>query len=1323
MKKILLKVSILFLISQINFAQLEYPGAVNITGSAEIIFTSATDSCSIENIPDAPIRVFRDAEDQIQLIISHTEAYRMKGADFNSLTVDCANGPIWNSDFDTDPSNYNNKEWLTGLYTSDGKTIYSLVHNEHNSSELANWYNAITLAVSNDTGRTYSHSTAPNHLVASIPYKYSAGMGPAGVFEPSNIIHHDGYYYVLLHMESFGLQETGVSIMRTQDLTDPTSWEVWDGEGYNNSFINPYTETGFAPANHIADIISPSEIEKMHGSISWNTYFNKFLLVGSAQKDGVWGFYYSLSEDLINWTVRQIIMEANVNIYAQAGSDVYGYPSIIDHNDTTRNFEVTGQEVYLYYSKWPYGQNYDRTIERIPIKFNKLLVDGFVVTGKGDKEDTNVGDGIATTSAGLTSLRSAIQEANYRPTWLRDSVITISFNIDGTGIQAIKLNNYMQSILYPVYIDGYTQPGALPNTNQFTQGSNAEPLIRINANGNGGLTVESDNTTIRGLIINKHVGPAINLYEVNNCTIEGNFLGTSVDGLTNVTDDGYGIYIEGGQNNIIGGSDLSSRNIILGGISIMGSNATNNIIAGNYIGTDKTGSVALSTNSPGIQIIEGANSNTIGGEYSNYRNLISGNWMYGVWLAGSGVEHNNIFNNFIGTDATGELKLPNNFAGVYITEGAKNNSIGQIDAGNVISGNGEGGITIRNSSNNLIQENYIGTDLTGIRNVGNTGVGILIFNDASNNLIGGNSEETGNIIAFNTGSGIALSENAGKGNVVSRNSIYQNKLFGIDLNWDAMVNENDLMDEDEGPNGLQNFPEITSAQLGDSLIVSGVFYSKPSKAYILQFFVSDSAEANGYGEGQNYIGEVLTPLGPNGQYYFRYAFPFNTYEGKYVTATATDDSNNTSEFSNSVLIREPSAQIQVSESIIEAEVIPNSGVELDLTISNNGAETLNWSASWKQSWLSLSSTSGSVNSNENSTIVVELNTLSLEQNTYFDTLKIISNDLIDSVLYIPVTLNVTKVSTNIEVSTDSLWIGLNKGGEVEKSIYITNNGDSEINWSVTSTERTWMNILNQSDTLAGNKVDTVKISFNTDGLQNGDYPNILNVFSSDPNNPDYAIKILMTVGDYPSIEISTDTLKFFLEPGQEKTLPLTINNKGKSNLEWSVNWTYYSPWIKPSPLNGTLAPNIFGTTNIKVNANEVDSTYGEGVLIVHSNDPNYDPMLVPVIVKIGTATGLLNTEEDLPTEFSLKQNYPNPFNPSTTIKYSIPNNIETLNATFVQIKVYDVLGKEVATLVNKEQSAGSYSIVFDAKELPSGIYIYSMQAGEFTSSRKFILMK
>ncbi|MBK7230438.1 MAG: T9SS type A sorting domain-containing protein [Ignavibacteriales bacterium] len=95
----------------------------------------------------------------------------------------------------------------------------------------------------------------------------------------------------------------------------------------------------------------------------------------------------------------------------------------------------------------------------------------------------------------------------------------------------------------------------------------------------------------------------------------------------------------------------------------------------------------------------------------------------------------------------------------------------------------------------------------------------------------------------------------------------------------------------------------------------------------------------------------------------------------------------------------------------------------------------------------------------------------------------------------------------------------------------------------------------------------------------------------------------------------------------------------------------------------------------------------------------------------------VEVEISTPLTFSLEQNYPNPFNPTTTIGYSIPSN------NFVTIKLYDVLGNEVITLVNEQKQAGKYEMLYNASNLASGVYYYQINAGDFTQTRKLMLMK
>jgi hypothetical protein len=107
----------------------------------------------------------------------------------------------------------------------------------------------------------------------------------------------------------------------------------------------------------------------------------------------------------------------------------------------------------------------------------------------------------------------------------------------------------------------------------------------------------------------------------------------------------------------------------------------------------------------------------------------------------------------------------------------------------------------------------------------------------------------------------------------------------------------------------------------------------------------------------------------------------------------------------------------------------------------------------------------------------------------------------------------------------------------------------------------------------------------------------------------------------------------------------------------------------------------------------------------------------------GRLVGVEDEKNNLPNTFSLSQNYPNPFNPTTTIRYSIPSNVRREMSNVTQLKVFDILGKEVVTLVNEAKQPGIYEIAFDASTLASGIYYYRLKAGDFTETKKMVLIR
>jgi CSLREA domain-containing protein len=222
----------------------------------------------------------------------------------------------------------------------------------------------------------------------------------------------------------------------------------------------------------------------------------------------------------------------------------------------------------------------------------------FVVNSTGDAADANPGDGICQTrTRGQCTLRAAIQQANASPAWGRH---TITFNIPSPGPHTIAPAFVaLPRITQPVVIDGYTQPGASPNTNPPGTASNAVLKIELSGAGAGpfatGLSISAGSSVVRGLAINRFAGRSgLHLDTGGDNLIEGNFIGTSLAGTT-ALGNGVGVDVfSGSNNNLIGGTEAGARNVISGntshGVLLAG---TGSRVQGNAIGTDATGGVAL----------------------------------------------------------------------------------------------------------------------------------------------------------------------------------------------------------------------------------------------------------------------------------------------------------------------------------------------------------------------------------------------------------------------------------------------------------------------------------------------------------------------------------------------------------------------------------------------------------------------------------------------------------------------------------------------------------------------------------------------------------
>ena len=239
---------------------------------------------------------------------------------------------------------------------------------------------AITYAVSTDGGKTYTQPAEPDHLVATLPYQYSPDWGFIGMWQPSNIVFNpsDDYFYVLIQHEYGTAVEAdrlqGSCVLRTQTLDDPTSWRAWDGSGFNMRMIAPYFETDADPADHTCAVVSRANLgySALNYNLTYNSFFQKFLLVGQSTNAAIPGFYFSLSDDLVNWSRMKLLMAADSVVTAGFEPPYLAYPSLVDPDDTSRNFEITGQTPYLYFTRVNgMNPNLDFDLVRVRVEFSK----------------------------------------------------------------------------------------------------------------------------------------------------------------------------------------------------------------------------------------------------------------------------------------------------------------------------------------------------------------------------------------------------------------------------------------------------------------------------------------------------------------------------------------------------------------------------------------------------------------------------------------------------------------------------------------------------------------------------------------------------------------------------------------------------------------------------------------------------------------------------------------------------------------------------------------------------------------------------------------
>ncbi|OVE82183.1 hypothetical protein BVY03_01440, partial [bacterium K02(2017)] len=551
----------------------------------------------------------------------------------------------------------------------------------------------------------------------------------------------------------------------------------------------------------------------------------------------------------------------------------------------------------------PYDADANVVVATITSTFNNTsqFAPGFSLSvgggGTGSGADAFVVTKVADTNDGACtldncSLREAITTANTA-----GGDVTITFAVDGGCSPTCTFaptSALPQITANSIVIDGYSQTGASENTIEYPNALNGTLNIVVDGVSAGGgvegIDINgADSVTIKGLVIQRFNGYGVLVQGGGtNNRIQGNYIGMTSGGTIAAGNVTRGVRFESGQNYLgtdgDGSNDNKERNIISATSTgwNVDLNANSNIVAGNFIGVDKDGSVDMGNASYNVGInglynVIGTNGN--GTSDAVEGNTISGAATFGVYvLTGTG---NIIAGNTIGLNSMGTIAIAN-VTGVQVATSA--NRIGTDADGtsdsferNIISGNSGSGIVITGAAatGNRVAGNYIGVGSNGTGVLGNSSIGVSIVSNAADNTVGGASSTYTNIIANNGSDGVQINGASASGNFVLRNTLYDNTGLGINLV--------------SGANDGIGIPTIVHENCAGSAFNLWGTVDNAGARETVQIFIADSNNE----EGQTFVGSTLASV--LGAWVYR--ITSYTGAGTDYVVSGTEPTDGTSEFS------------------------------------------------------------------------------------------------------------------------------------------------------------------------------------------------------------------------------------------------------------------------------------------------------------------------------------------------------------------------------------------------------------------------------------------